>query len=144
MSIAIPKLAVADEVVPVGLDSQGALEVPLVTEVGYYTGLPKPGENGNGPALLAGHVNFAGKVGPFARIGELAAGDQVTVTDAAGVAHVFAVYAVVEFPKTQYGARIAGLLADTATPEIRMVTCSGSVHNHEYSDNTVVSARLAT
>jgi sortase (surface protein transpeptidase) len=144
VSVSIPKLGVTDEVVPVGLEPDGELEVPDVSEVGYYTGLPKPGDNGPGPALLAGHVNYQGKVGSFARIGDLAAGDTITVTDATGVEYRFQVYDVAEFPKASYGRIMPGLLADTAEPEIRLVTCSGTVVNHNYLSNTVVSARLVS
>jgi sortase (surface protein transpeptidase) len=142
VSVSIPAISITDEVVPVGLESSGELEVPDVTEVGWYTGLPKPGENGPGPALLAGHVDFKGVKGSFARIGELEVGDTVTVRDADGVEHRFEVYDVVEFPKVQYADRILGLLADTAEPEVRLVTCSGTVVNHNYLNNTIVSARL--
>lgn len=144
VSVAIPKIGVTDDIVPVGLEPDGELKVPDVHEVGYYTGLPKPGENGTGPALLAGHVNYKGVQGSFARIGQLAAGDMVTVTDRDGTVYPFQVYDVVEFPKAQYPSRILGLLANTATPEIRLVTCSGTVVNHNYLSNTVVSARLVT
>jgi sortase (surface protein transpeptidase) len=142
VSVSIPKLGITDEVVPVGLEPDGELEVPDVSEVGYYTGLPKPGENGPGPALLAGHVNYKGKVGSFARIGDLKTGDRFTVVDADGIDHRFEVYAVREFKKADYGKVMPGLLADTALPEIRLVTCSGDVVNHNYLSNTVISARL--
>lgn len=144
VSVSIPALGVTDEVVPVGLEPNGELEVPDVSEVGYYTGLPKPGENGNGPALLAGHVNYKGAVGSFARIGELHAGDTVMVTDTAGTVYRFQVYDTTSFPKAQYASQIRGLLADTAQPEVRLVTCSGTVVNHNYLSNTVVSARLVS
>lgn len=144
VEVSIPALGVTDEVVPVGLEPNGELEVPDVHEVGWYDGLPRPGENGPGPALLAGHVNWKGQAGSFARLGDLKPGDAVTVRDEDGVEHRFAVYAVTEFPKAQYSRRMPALLADTATPEIRLVTCSGDVVDHNYLDNTVASARLVT
>lgn len=144
VKVSIPKLGITDEVVPVGLEANGELEVPDVSQVGYYTGLPKPGENGSGPALLAGHINYKGKVGSFARIGTLAAGDLVTVIDADGVQHRFQVYDVAEFKKASYGQVMPGLLADTDEPEVRLVTCSGELSGHNYLSNTVVSARLVT
>jgi len=153
VKVAIPALDITDEVVPVGLcikvalpqcTSVDGLEVPDVRKVGYYTGLPKPGENGDAPALLAGHVNFAGEVGSFARIGHLKRGDQVSVTDANGAVYTFEVYAVVEFPKTEYEGRKAKLFTDTGTPEVRLFTCSGQIVGHSYLNNTVVSARLVT
>jgi sortase (surface protein transpeptidase) len=144
VSVSIPALGVVDEVVPVGLEPNGELEVPDVSEVGFYTGLPKPGENGAGPALLAGHVNYKGKVGSFARLGALKAGDLIAVVDADKVEHRFQVYAVREFKKADYAKIMPGLLANTDQPELRLVTCSGDVVNHNYLSNTVVSARLVT
>ncbi|MDN5852455.1 MAG: class F sortase, partial [Actinomycetia bacterium] len=144
VSVTIPALGVTDNIVPVGLEPDGQLQVPAVDEVGWYTGLPKPGENGPGPALLAGHVNWDGQAGSFARIGDLTAGTNISVTDQNGVRHEFEVFAVAEFDKDDYGRVMPALLADTAHPELRLVTCSGTVTDGEYSDNTVVSARLVT
>lgn len=153
VKVSIPALDITDEVVPVGLcakvvlpacTSVGGLEVPDVSRVGYYTGLPKPGENGDGPALLAGHINYGGQAGDFARIGQLSRGDRVLVTDQNGATYEFEVYAVVEFPKAEYEQRKTTLLGDTGTPEVRLFTCSGKIVGHSYLDNTVVSARLVT
>lgn len=144
VSVSIPALNVTDEVVPVGLEPNGELEVPDVSEVGYYNGLPKPGENGPGPALLAGHVNYKGKAGSFARIGTLKTGDLVVVVDADKVEHRFQVYAVRQFLKADYAKVMPGLLADTAQPELRLVTCSGELDGHNYLSNTTVSARLVS
>lgn len=152
-SVSIPALDITDDIVPVGLcpkvalpecTSVGGLEVPDVSKVGYYTGLPKPGENGAGPALLAGHINYAGQVGDFAKIGQLHRGDRVVVTDQAGASYEFEVYAVVEFPKVEYPKRSVKLLGDTGVPEVRLVTCSGKIVGHSYLNNTIVSARLVT
>lgn len=150
-TVSIPALDITDDIVPVGLcpkvvlpqcTSVGGLEVPDVTKVGYYTGLPKPGEDGAGPALLAGHINYGGEVGDFAKIGQLSRGDRVVVTDVAGVTYQFEVYAVVSFPKVEYEQRSRKLLGDTGVAEVRLVTCSGKIVGHSYLDNTVVSARL--
>lgn len=149
-SVQIPRLGITDEVVPVEIcpavvlpqcTSVGGLEVPDVSEVGWYTGSPRPGATG--PALLAGHVNYKGVAGSFADIGTLQTGDEITVTDSADVEHRFVVYASVEFAKADYDAHMPALLADTAGPELRLVTCSGDLVGHSYLSNTVVSARAA-
>lgn len=150
-SIAIPKLGVVDDVVPVGICARKAepkcsgadeLEVPDVHQVGWYRGSPRPGATG--PALLAGHVNWHGTAGSFARIGELRRGDEVTVTDQAGAVHRFVVSAVERFAKADYDAHMPALLANTSGPELRLVTCSGELVGHDYLDNTVVSAKEAS
>lgn len=142
VSVSIPKLGVTDEVVPVGLAADGEMEVPEVDETGWYEHSPMPGMVG--PSVLAGHVNWDGTPGALGRIGELAPGDQVTVTDSTGTQRTFAVYGVVEIPKADYKARTVPLVfGHRTTADLELVTCSGTVHDHEYSDNTIVSARLA-
>ena len=149
-SIAIPRLRVSDEIVPVGICARKAepkcsgadeLEVPDVHQVGWYRGSPRPGATG--PALLAGHVNWHGTAGSFARIGTLRKGDEITVTDKAGGVHRFEVYAVKQFAKANYDANMPTLLANTDSPELRLVTCSGDLVGHDYQSNTVVSAKEA-
>ena len=133
----IPALRVAADIVPVGLDTDGEMVVPPVTQVGWYDLGPAPGELG--PAVLAGHVNYDGVVGAFSRIGDLRAGDTITVTDGTGERLTFEVYDVLQFPKTRFDT--AAVWANTPGPELRLITCSGRVVDHSYTDNTVVRAR---
>jgi len=147
--VVIPKLGVTDDVVPVGLcertsepdcpDGKGSLEVPPVEHTGWYRPGPEPGEDG--AAILAGHVNWKGEAGALGRIGELADGDLVTVVAADGIERNFVVDDVVQIPKAEYQRRVVPLLSDRAGgPKLYLVTCSGRVVNHEYLDNTIVSA----
>lgn len=151
--VLIPKIGVNDDVVPVGMcevvsqprcpDGRGSMEVPPVDQTGWYRPGPEPGENG--AAVLAGHVNWDGQAGALGRIGELAAGDLVTVVDATGIERTFVVYDVVQIPKAEYQKRILPLVSGrTGGPGLALVTCSGRVVNHEYLDNTIVSARQVT
>jgi sortase (surface protein transpeptidase) len=137
LHVRIPALHVAADIVPVGLNSSGAMVVPPVAVVGWYDLGPAPGELG--PAVLAGHVNYDGVAGTFANIGDLRPGDTVTVTDDAGTDRTWRVYDVLQFPKTAFDT--AAVFGDTAGPELRLVTCSGHVVDHSYLDNTVVRAR---
>jgi sortase (surface protein transpeptidase) len=140
-SITIPALGVTDEVVPVGLAADGSMQVPDVHESGWYRLGVKPGEPG--PAVIVGHVNYGGTPGALGRIGELKPGALITVKDTAGVERTFAVDVVTVVPKAQYASRTAPLVfGPVADPELRLVTCSGSVVDHNYLDNTVVSAHL--
>jgi hypothetical protein len=157
VGIAIPRLHVSDEIVPVGICAKAAppkcsgadeLEVPDVHEVGWYRGSPRPGAVG--PALLAGHVNWREHpgapliAGSFARIGDLRRGDEVIVTSKGGAVHRFVVYAVEQFEKAKYDEHMPALLANTAGPELRLVTCSGDLVGHDYLSNTVVSAEASS
>lgn len=137
--VEIPALDVGDEVEPVGLNPDRTMEVPPVEVVGWYELGVRPGQPG--PAVLAGHVNWHGVTGSFARIGDLHNGDRVDVIDHDGDRLSFEVYHVVQFPKSQFDHQL--VYGDTPGPELRLVTCSGRVVDHNYSDNTVVLARLA-
>lgn len=141
VSVAIPRLGIADDIVSVGLEPDGELEVPDVHQVGWFAQSPRPGAPG--PSLLAGHVNWRGVAGSFARIGELRRGDEVIVTSKDGGVHRFEVSAVEQFAKADYDAHMPALLANTVGPELRLVTCSGDLVGHSYLSNTVVSARAA-
>lgn len=138
--VAIPALNVEDNIVPVGLDADGGLAVPDVHETGWLNASPAPGMVG--PALLAGHVNYQGSAGALAHIGDLKAGDRVDVTDMAGATTSFAVYQVDELGKAFID--WAQVLADRPGPELVLVTCSGQIVDHQYTDNTIVRARLVT
>lgn len=143
VTITIPKLGVVDDIVPVGLDMRdNAMEVPPIDKVGYYKYAPLPGQRG--PAVLAGHRNWSGTPGAFARLEELKPGDKLTVTDARGAVRTFAVYDVRTILKSDYQTRTVPLVFGArTTADLVAVTCSGRVANHEYDSNTVVSARLA-
>lgn len=143
VSISIPSQGVTDEVVPVGLAPDGSMEVPDVHESGWWTLGPKPGERG--AAVVIGHVDFAGVPGALGRIGQLHPGDLVIVKDASGVERTFATDSVTQIPKNQYAARTVPLVfGPVPDVELRIVTCSGTVVDHSYLDNTVLSAHLVT
>lgn len=150
VQVTIPSLRVTDEVVPVGLCETkapprcekgiGEMELPEVTETGWYRLGPRPGELGR--AILAGHVDWKGTPGAFKQLGALRPGDLIRTTDAAGIEREWRVYDVHQIPKRDYAARAVPLLFDDSRgPELALVTCSGDVSGGEYSDNTIVRAR---
>ena len=138
--VEIPALGVVDEVVPVGLNPDQTMEVPPVTEVGWYE-LSVP-VGAVGPAVLAGHVNWHGTPGSFGRIGELKNGDRVIVVDKDGDQLTFEVYDERQFPKAQFDYQF--VYGDRDTADVVLVTCSGDVIDHNYTHNTAVAARLVT
>src|SRR5690242_10087574 len=88
--VAIPALQVSVPVVGLGLQPDGSMAVPTdARTVGWYTKAPTPGSLG--PAVLAGHVNYHGADGTFARLATLKAGGQVQATRPHGAGAVFAV-----------------------------------------------------
>src|SRR5690606_41557592 len=115
VAITIPKLDVTSTLVPLGLNEDGGLAVPPVEEpeqAGWYAGARpdvdgdewKPGEPG--PAVIARHVDGLypdgrkGKPGIFARLHELAPGDEVIVEQGDGDQPTYRVTAVEQARKT--------------------------------------------
>jgi LPXTG-site transpeptidase (sortase) family protein len=138
VKVDIPALNISDDIVPVGLAPDRTMEIPPVEHVGFYELGVHPGAQG--PAVLAGHVNYKGVAGSFARLGELKAGDRVTVTGDDGNALTFEVYEVRQFPKASFDYQF--VFGNRNSADIVLVTCSGTVEDHNYSDNTAVAARL--
>ncbi len=124
-----------------GIDQSGELEVPPdAATAGWFTLAPTPGSPG--PAVIAGHVDYAGVPGVFRRLAELAPGDEVTVARADGSRAVFDTYQVERYPKAGFPTdRVYG---DTAGPELRLITCGGEFDPRigHYRDNVVAYARL--
>lgn len=146
VTLSIPALDVASPpLIPLGLDEAGALEVPPVAQPmvgGWFEPGPEPGQQG--PAVIAAHVNGAGQPGLFARLGDLAPGDEVLVDRADGSQAVFSVTRVEQHPKDTFPT--AAVYGDTPSPELRLITCSGPWIGGDlgYADNTIVYARLVS
>lgn len=159
-AVTIPKIGAASSLIPLGLTAEGALDVPPVDTpevVSWYAGEKpdvdgdefKPGDT-DGPAILAGHRDGTGPNGErgwpgvFARLDELAAGDEILVDRAAGPQLKFVVTAVDRYSKT--GLPWGRIMAKTEKPSIRAITCSGDFDRGagHYLDNTVVYAEMAS
>lgn len=138
VKVDIPALKIADDIVPVGLAPDRTMEIPPVDQIGWYELGIHPGAQG--PAVLAGHVNYKGVPGAFEHIGQLKVGDEVTVTGDDGAALTFEVYEVRDFPKSRFDYPF--VFGNRNSADIVLVTCSGTVEDHNYSDNTAVAARL--
>lgn len=139
----VPAIGVrTDRIVALAPDAGGVLTAPDdAATTGWFTRGPTPGAAG--PAVIAGHVGVAGSAGPFARLGEVAVGDEVSVLRADGTDAVFTVYRV---ERVARGAFPAGeVYGDTAGPELRLITFGGVFDRGDgpYPDNVVVWARLA-
>ncbi|WP_207841596.1 class F sortase [Williamsia soli] len=60
----IPSIGVDSTLMGLELDQTGAMQVPPAGfPAGWYTGAPSPGEDG--PAVIAGHVDWDGEPGVF-------------------------------------------------------------------------------
>lgn len=138
--IVIPAIGVSAPVVPEGLDSSGALEVPPLTArnlAGWWDGGAAPGQDG--PAVIDGHVDSA-QAGPlvFWNLRLLKPGDEVE-TEPGNLR--FTVTAVTQVSKQAFPA--AAVYGPTPDPELRLVTCGGTFDSAagRYLSNVIVYAR---
>ena len=140
--VRIPALGVTSNIIDLGLQSDGKMEVPPdAKDVGWFTSSPLPGQPG--PSVLAAHVNWKGEDGPFAKLEQLKQGDQVIVESADGATATFVVDRVEAHPKTRFPSE--AVYGDTEGPELRLVTCGGvfDTASGHYQENTIVWAKLA-
>jgi LPXTG-site transpeptidase (sortase) family protein len=141
VSVSIPRIRVESTLVHLGLDRDGAMEVPRdPAKAGWYSRGAAPGALG--PAVIAGHVTWNGSPAVFQRLGALRRGDQVTVTRKDRKIAVFRVDRVARFSKSEFPTQDVYGLIDHAG--LRLITCGGSYDaaRHRYPDNVVVFARL--
>jgi hypothetical protein len=137
-SIAIPAIGVHAPIVAVGLQADGAMQVPDPGQVGWYRLGPRPGAPG--PAVLIGHVDNHTGPDVFYRLRQLRPGDQILISHSDGTTSRFLVGRLGQHPKT---ALPTNRIWTTATrPLLRLITCGGSF-NHatgHYRDNLIVYA----
>jgi len=158
-AISIPKLGVQSTLEPLGLTPEGALEVPPVDDPGqaaWYAGAKpdvdgdefKPGSE-DGPAIISGHVDGTGPNGQhgfpgvFAKLTELAPGDQILVDREDGSQLKFVVTAVERYSKADLP--WDKIMGPIDKPALRLITCGGDfdLAARHYKDNVVTYAELA-
>ena len=122
----------------VGLDDDGALEVPDETEIGWYRYAGTPG--GPGATVLAAHITWNRALGPFHQLGRAEPGDRAEVFLDDGSTRV---YEVVERAVFDKDALPRWRIWRSSGPEsLVLITCGGS-YNPEirrYRQNIVVFA----
>lgn len=127
-------------VVPLGLDTDGALEAPSDFDTaGWWQGGSSPGAPG--PAVIAGHVDSHNGPAAFFSLRELELGDAITVHGQEGETVTFHVHQIEQYSKNQFPTqRVYGPTAEQA---LRLITCAGSFDHASghYSDNLIVYAR---
>jgi LPXTG-site transpeptidase (sortase) family protein len=136
----IPAIGVDSPLIRLGLKSNGNLQVPPNGfPAGWFTGAPTPGEKG--PAVIAGHVRWAGRAGVFARLGRLRPGDKITVTRQDRSAAVFRIVRIKQYPKSTFPS--AAVYGDLDHAGLRLITCGGLDYlSGKYEANLVVFADL--
>jgi LPXTG-site transpeptidase (sortase) family protein len=144
VAVDIPAIGVSSDLITVGLDPDGALEVPQpgpdYDKAAWFRESPRPGQPG--PAVIEGHVDSA-ENGPsvFYDLGRLKVGDRAEVAREDGTVVAFEVYDVRVVPKDDFPT--LDVYGNTAGPELRLITCGGPFDSAagSYVDNVVVFAR---
>ena len=139
--LTVPRIGVTSDLVDLGLDATGAMEVPEDGALaGWYSRGPAPGSLG--PAVIAGHVDWERAPAVFYRLGELRAGDRVEVSREDGTTAVFSVTRVATYAKARFPTR--AVFGSTDHAGLRLITCGGDFDPAEghYEDNVVAYAEL--
>jgi hypothetical protein len=139
VSLIIPLIGVRTSLIRLGLQADGALQVPSTTSVaGWYTGSPRPGAIGS--AVIVGHIDSYKGPGVFFRLDTLGKGDKVYVRRADGTMVMFRVTAVQTYPKDKFPTQ--AVYGPTPDAELRLITCGGTFDSTtgHYLSNIVVYA----
>jgi hypothetical protein len=140
--LVIPAIGVATRLVRLGLEPDGAMQVPGdFATAGWFAGGPVPGQVG--PAVVAGHVDSRTGPAVFYRLRELRPGDAILVERADGTRLRFAVEQARSYPKV--GFPTAAVFGPVPSAALRLITCTGDFDRARgsYRDNLVVFASLA-
>jgi len=136
----ISAIGVDSVVVPVGLTSDGAMDVPKdPAEVAWYSLGSRPGEIGS--AVIAGHYDWIKNIpAVFNDLDQLSQGDKIFVEDESGVTSTFIVRDIRIYDKDQDASDVFVSADDQS--HLNLITCAGSWNMEEeiYSDRLIVFA----
>ncbi len=142
----IPAIGVTSELLHLGVDAAGAIQVPSLSteasEAAWYKYSVTPGQIG--ASVIEGHVDSYAGPAVFFRLGALRPGDRIDVTLADRVTAVFRVTGVREYLKSRFPANV--IYGRTAYAALRLITCGGAFDysTGHYLSSTVVYALLVS
>jgi len=142
-NLTIPAIGVDTSLVRLGLNKDKTMQVPTAGfPAGWYSGAPTPGQVG--PAIIVGHINWAGKDGVFVRLHELKPGDEVTITRADRTTAIFRVTQEQEIAKADFPT--GAVYGNVDHSALRLITCGGAFDAKvgHYVDNIIVYADLVS
>ena len=138
--IRIPSIGVDADVIDLGLNGDGTLEVPQdFSQTGWFAKGSKPGQYG--ASVIAGHIDSTSGPAVFFRLDELVEGDEVMVEGPDGDTVTFRIETVEQFSKDAFPTQ--RVYSFTEEPTIRLVTCGGPFNDTigHYEDNVIAFAR---
>ena len=147
VSLTIPALGVKSALLDLGLNPDGTVQVPSLTDpdskAGWYKNSPAPGSVG--PAIILGHIDSR-QYGPgvFYELGKLKPGSEVDVTRQDGTVAVFKIDGVRSYPKNNFPTKDVYGNIDHAG--LRLITCGGTFDpsKSSYESNIVAYASLVS
>ncbi|MFE7775321.1 class F sortase [Streptomyces sp. NPDC057445] len=142
VQVAIPSLGVDSSLMPLGLNSDGTVEVPPADQgmtAGWYTGGAVPGEPG--AAVIIGHNDTRFGRAVFHDLRKLARGADIAVRNTRGETVHFTVTAVETVSKKSFPTeRVYGATGDRV---LRLITCDGAFDAEGHPvDNLIVHATV--
>jgi LPXTG-site transpeptidase (sortase) family protein len=136
--VRIPDIGLEASVLPVGVDEDNQFAVPEADTVGWYRYGAAPGDQGS--AVLAAHVDYAGRAGAFFNLADLQPGEALEVVMADGSVLRYRVTDNVLYDKV--GLPAEDLFRKDGDHVLTMITCGGTFDRSErsYNGNVVVTA----
>lgn len=133
----IPSLGVDAAVEPVGLAPDRQMEIPPAEDVGWYELGPRPGDPGS--AVLAAHVDFAGRPGAFFDLAGVAEGAEVLLDGPSGTRR-YVVTTREQVAKADV--QLERYFTTEGPSRITLITCGGafSRSSGHYEDNLIITA----
>jgi sortase (surface protein transpeptidase) len=144
VSVNIPAIGVRSELLRLGVNSDGTIQVPSLygrhDQAAWYKYSVTPGEFGS--SVIEGHVDTRHGPAVFYRLGALRPGNRVDVRLASGITAVFRVTGVRQYSKTNFPAKI--IYGATRYAALHLITCGGTFNyaTGHYRSSTVVFASL--
>jgi sortase (surface protein transpeptidase) len=139
--VVIPAIDVDADLVALGLNDDGSMEVPDFGLAGWYEPGPRPGDPG--PAVIAAHVDSVRGPDVFFRLRDLTTGDKITVEYANGSDTTFVVSGSEQQLKDDLP--VERIWNDTDNAVLRLITCGGEfdADARSYLSNLIVYAAAA-
>lgn len=137
--LTIPAVHVDTDLLAVGLDENGALQVPQHDQAGWYTSSPTPGEVG--PAIIDGHVDSISGIAVFWYLRDLQPGDAIIITRQDGSTVHFTVEKSASYDQHNFPTQ--EVYGNIDYPGLRLITCDGDFDylTRHYSKNLVIYAK---
>jgi hypothetical protein len=144
VAIDIPAIDVNSNLLRLGLNPDGTIQVPSLTGqanlAAWYKNSVTPGEIGT--SVIEGHVDTYGGPAVFFRLGALKPGDDIDVRLSDGDTAIFRITGVREYLKENFPDKT--IYGGSNFAALRLITCGGAFDytTRHYLSSTVVFASL--